>query len=105
MASLAFLSSRKCLCVSALLIIGVFTAGCGGGSASNPQGIIISVNPQSASVQIAGTQTFTAAVSNTSNKAVTWKVNGVVGGGATHVNISSTGIRSARAAVPSPAPL
>src|ERR1700730_7771847 len=101
MASLAFLSSRKCLCVSALLIIGVFSAGCGGGSSSTPQGIIISVNPQSASVQVAGTQTFTAAVSKTCNKAVTWKVNGVVGGDATHGNISSTGTYTAPAAVPS----
>src|SRR3984893_2069175 len=100
MASLAFLSSRKCLCVSALLIIGVFTAGCGGGSSSTPQGIIISVNPQSASVQIAGTQTFTAAVSNTSNKAVTWKVNGVIGAEATNCHISRTGTYTAPAAVP-----
>ena len=101
MASLAFLRSRNCLYVSALLIIGTFTAGCGGGSSSTPQGIIISVNPQSASVQVAGTQTFTAAVSNTSNKAVTWKVNGVIGGDATHGNISSTGTYTAPAAVPS----
>src|ERR1700732_1255245 len=103
MASLAFLRSRNCLYVSALLIIGTFTTGWGGGNSSTPQGIIISVNPQAASVQDAGTQTFTAAVSNTSNKAVTWKVNGVVGGDATHGNISSTGTYTAPAAVPSPA--
>src|ERR1700730_6518748 len=102
MALLAFLRSRNCLYVSSLLIIGVLTAGCGGGGTSTPQGIIISVNPQSASVQVAGTQTFSAAVSNTSNSAVTWKVNGVEGGDDIHGRIDSTGMYKAPAAVPSP---
>src|ERR1700681_2497572 len=98
MASFDFLRSRKCMYVSSLLTMAVFTAGCSSGS-STPQSISISVIPAAASVQVAGTQTFTAAVANTSNKAVTWKVNGVVGGDATHGNISSTGTYSAPAAV------
>jgi hypothetical protein len=102
MALLAFLRSRCCLYVSSLLIIGVLIAGCGGGGTSTPQGIMISVNPQSASVQVAGTQTFSAAVSNTSNTGVTWKVNGVAGGDDIHGRIDSTGIYKAPAAVPSP---
>ena len=102
MALLAFLRSRNCLYVSTLLIIGVLIAGCGGGKTSTPQGIMISVNPQSASVQVAGTQTFSAAVSNTSNTVVTWKVNGVEGGDDIHGRIDSTGIYKAPAAVPSP---
>ena len=102
MALLAFLRSRNCLSVSTLLTIGVLIAGCGGGGTSTPQGIMISVNPQSASVQVAGTQTFSAAVSNTSNTVVTWKVNGVEGGDDIHGRIDSTGIYKAPAAVPSP---
>src|SRR6202040_1081297 len=102
MALLAFLRSRNCLYVSSLLIIGVSIAGCGGGATSTPQGIMISVNPQSASVQVAGTQTFSAAVSNTSNTAVTWKVNGVAGGDDIHGRIDSAGIYKAPAAVPAP---
>ena len=102
MALLAFLRSRNCLYVSSLLIMGVLIAGCGGGGTSTPQGIMISVNPQSASVQVAGTQTFSAAVSNTSNSAVTWKVNGVEGGDDIHGRIDSTGMYKAPAAVPSP---
>jgi hypothetical protein len=102
MGLLGFVESRKCLFVSSLLIIVGLSFGCGGGS-STPQSITISVTPASASVQVAGTQTFTAAVANTSNTAVTWQVNGVAGGDTTHGNISSTGTYKAPAAVPNPA--
>ncbi|HTG29401.1 MAG TPA: pyrrolo-quinoline quinone [Methylomirabilota bacterium] len=81
------------------------SVGCGGGggSASSPQGIIISVTPAAASVKVAGTQTFTAAVTNASNTAVTWQVNGVAGGDAIHGSINSTGTYTAPAALPCPA--
>ena len=102
MASRAFLQSRNCLFVSCLVIIGGLAAGCGGGSSgSTAQGIMVSVTPASASVPVAGTQIFTAAVANTSNTAVTWQVNGVAGGDATHGTINSTGTYIAPAAVPS----
>jgi hypothetical protein len=106
MVSFAFLRSRNCLFVSSLLTIVVLSAGCGGGSSSSPsnaQGVVVSVSPQAAMVQVAGTKTFTAAVTNTSNTAVTWQVNGVVGGDAPHGSITPTGTYTAPAAVPSPA--
>jgi hypothetical protein len=106
MVSFAFLRSRNCLFVSSLLTIVVLIAGCGGGSSSSPstaQGVVVSVTPAAASVQVAGTKTFTAAVTNTSNTAVTWQVNGVVGGDATHGSINSTGTYTAPAALPCPA--
>src|ERR1700693_1224770 len=55
-------------------------------SAENPvaQEITISVTPVSASVQVGGTIKFNSIVKNTSNTAVTWWVNGVLGGDATH---------------------
>jgi hypothetical protein len=105
MASVFFLRSRNCLFVCPLLTIVVLSVGCGGGggSASSPQGIIISVTPAAASVQVAGTQTFTAAVTNASNTAVTWQVNDVAGGDAIHGSINSTGTYTAPAALPCPA--
>jgi hypothetical protein len=48
-------------------------------------------------------QTFTAAVTNTSNTAVTWSVNGVSGGNATVGMISATGVYTVPAVAPSPA--
>jgi len=102
MVSFAFLRSRNCLFVSSLLTIWVLTAGCGGGSSSNPsaaQGVVVSVTPAAASVQVAGTKTFTAAVTNTTNTAVTWQVNGVAGGDATHGSITPTGTYTGRCAI------
>ena len=103
MSAFAFLPSRNSLFVSSLLTIAMFTAGCGGGSSTPPQAITISVMPNAATVQVAGTQTFTAAVANTSNTAVTWQVNGAAGGDAAHGQIDATGTYTAPAAPPCPA--
>jgi len=65
--------------------------------------VSVSVSPSTASVATAATQQFTATVSNTSNTAVTWQVNTVVGGNATVGTISTAGLYTAPAAVPSPA--
>src|ERR1700719_907019 len=105
MALVFFSRSRNCLFVSSLLTIVVLSVGCGGGggSASSPQSIAISVTPAAASVQVSGIQTFTAAVTNTSNTAVTWQVNGVAGGDAIHGSINPAGTYTAPAALPCPA--
>jgi serine protease len=66
--------------------------------------VAVSLTPSSATVLVAtGTQGFTAAVSNSSNSAVTWAVNGIAGGNATLGTISSAGIYTAPASIPSPA--
>src|SRR5256885_6506956 len=95
-------------------------AGCGGGGSGDngatappppspppppppPASIDVSVTPAAASVQTGGTQTFTAAVTNTTNKAVTWRVNGITGGNTSVGTISTTGVYTAPATVPSPA--
>src|ERR1700719_1990103 len=107
MALVFFSRSRNCLFVSSLLTIVVLSVGCGGGggggSASSPQSIPISFTPAAASVQVSGIQTFTAAVTNTSNTAVTWQVNGVAGGDAIHGSINPAGTYTAPAALPCPA--
>src|SRR5205823_3005235 len=48
-------------------------------------------------------QTFTATVTNTTNQAVTWQVNGITGGNTSVGTISTTGVYTAPATVPSPA--
>src|SRR5204863_7927744 len=63
----------------------------------------VSVAPAAASVQTNGRQTFTATVTNTTNKAVTWQVNGITGGNTSVGTISTTGVYTAPATVPSPA--
>src|SRR2546430_12626961 len=94
-------------------------AGCGGGGSGDngatapqppsppppppPAPIDVSVTPAAASVQTGGTQTFTATVTNTTNKAVTWQVNGITGGNTSVGTISTTGVYTAPATVPSPA--
>ena len=65
--------------------------------------IAVSVAPATASVQTGATQTFTATVTNTTNTAVTWQVNGVPGGNSTVGTISASGLYTAPSTVPSPA--
>src|SRR5256885_1154199 len=65
--------------------------------------IDVSVTPAAASVQTGGTQPFTATVTNTANRAVIWQVNGVAGGNTSVGTISTTGVYTAPATVPSPA--
>ena len=67
------------------------------------QNVSISVTPNQASVKAAGTLQFTAAVSNTSDKTVTWHVNGVPGGDPVHGIIDATGKYKAPPTPPSPA--
>jgi len=62
----------------------------------------VSISPTGATLQVGHSQQFTATVSNTSNTAVTWLVNGTVGGDSTLGTISSTGLYTAPSSVPSP---
>ncbi len=82
-----------------------------GGAASNTMNVTVTaapavkvtVSPTSATVRRNATRQFLATVTNTTNKAVTWKVNGVVGGNGTVGTISASGLYRAPAAIPSPA--
>ncbi len=75
-----------------------------GTNACLPVTVSVVVSPASASVN-AGSDTtaFSATVLNTSNTALTWKVNNVTGGNADVGTISATGVYTAPASVPSPA--
>ena len=62
--------------------------------------VTLAVSPVSASVPLAGAQTFAASVSGSSNTGVTWSVNGLAGGAATIGTISSSGVYTAPATMP-----
>jgi hypothetical protein len=55
--------------------------------------VAVSVTPSSASLQVGmATQTFTAIVTDTTNTAVSWQVNNVLGGNSTVGTISASGV-------------
>jgi hypothetical protein len=62
----------------------------------------VSISPSSPSVNVSATQQFTATVTDSSNTAVTWQVNGVTGGNSTAGTISASGLYTAPSALPSP---
>src|SRR5882762_324332 len=71
--------------------------GCGGaiGPASPPpppSGVSVAVSPPSASVLLGEPQVFTATVSNSTNTAVNWNVNGISGGNPAVGTISTSGV-------------
>jgi hypothetical protein len=65
------------------------------------QTVTVSVSPTSASLTTGKTQQFSASVSGTTNTSVTWEVNGVQGGNTTVGTISTSGLYTAPANVPS----
>jgi hypothetical protein len=67
-----------------------------------PSTVSVTVSPTSARVRINRSTTFTATVSGSTNKSVTWQVNGVTGGNSTVGRITSAGVYTAPSAVPSP---
>ena len=97
----------RCWGVTLLLATGVSFEGCGGGGAATgppppppPPSIVVKVTPQSGSVLLGNTQTFSAQVTNTTNTAVAWSVNGVVGGNSMVGTISATGVYTAPGDLP-----
>ena len=75
--------------------------GCGGGGSSTS--VVVGISPSSASVAVGANQQFTNTVKNSTNTAVIWQVAGVSGGNSTVGTISTAGLYSAPASVPSPA--
>jgi len=91
------------LVVLALLLV---HTGCGNTSNKSsqppPPEITVSVTPTAANLRAGATQPFTATVAGTTNKSVTWSVNGIVTGSAATGTISSNGVYTAPATVPNP---
>jgi hypothetical protein len=70
--------------------------------------IVVTLSPTSKSLALGGTQVFTATISNATNTALNWYVNGVQNGNATQGKLTGTGLTrtytAPTAAVPSPNP-
>jgi len=85
-----------------LILLTTLWISCGGGtsgsgtSGGGPPQVAVTISPTSASLPnyINGSSTaqkFTATVSNATNQAVTWEVNGIKGGNSTYGTIDSSG--------------
>jgi hypothetical protein len=90
------------ICV--LVVAGVSLLGCSGSSnGTTSNALTIGMAPASVNVPVGLTAQFTATVTGSTNKGVTWQVNGTTGGNSTLGTISTTGLYTAPATVPSPA--
>jgi len=97
------------------LVLIVLTAtacavGCGGGAGSvtvpppppPPPAINVTLTPPSGSILLGNSQTWIATVTNTTDTAVNWSVNGVAGGTASSGTITTGGVYTAPGDLPSP---
>ena len=89
-----------------LLAAEFWVVGCGSASAPPPPpppplSIVVSVTPANGSVLLGGQATFNATVTNTTDTAVSWSVSGVPGGSAALGTITSAGVYTAPADLPS----
>ena len=71
------------------------------GQALQTAATTVTVSPIAASIQVGATQQFTATVTNGTSQSVTWSVNGVAGGNSTVGLVTSGGLYTAPAAIPS----
>lgn len=62
--------------------------------------VTVTVTPQNSTLVLGGTRQFSAAVANTANQSVTWKVNGTPGGDPGNGLISPSGLYTAPLALP-----
>jgi hypothetical protein len=87
---------RRTACVLGIsLSLLMVMVGCGGGSSkTTPPAVAVSITtPTSAqTVPVNGTLAITAAVTNTTNTAVTWTVNGVTNGNSAYGTIAGSGL-------------
>lgn len=90
---------------AALICLGCagFVAGCSGGGGTTPPPTNPAVTISGANqARLGSTVQLSATVTNTTNTAVTWQVNGVAGGSSATGTISAAGLYTPPAAIPSP---
>jgi len=92
------------LSIVAFLVVAMVACGSGSsGLISNPVMVTVTPNTNPLNAQAGQTIQFTANVTNTTNTAVTWQVNQVTGGDATHGMITTGGLYTAPSTIPNPA--
>jgi hypothetical protein len=86
-----------------LILAGVVAlAGCGNGNGSGIPAGTVTISQTAATVGVNQTVQFSATVAGMPNTGVDWEVNGTPGGDAAHGLISTNGLFTAPASVPSP---
>src|SRR6185369_12042029 len=105
---LAWPQAHLCVC----LLVAAAIAGCTGATQSSSpssastspsaSGVTAKVSPSSATVRAGATLSFSAVITGSSNTAVTWQVNGVVGGSTATGTINASGLYTAPNIVPNP---
>jgi len=102
--------SRGLLAKIALFSVGAWTLGCAEGGAGpvappppSPPSIQVVITPNTGSVLLGEALSFSASVSNGSDKSVNWSVNGIPGGSSQIGTITAGGVYSAPADLPVPA--
>lgn len=83
-------------------LVSLVACGGGGGNNNNNQPSI-TISPATANIQEGASLAFTASVFNSSSTAVSWQVNGIMGGNSTVGTIDTNGNYTAPAIVPTPA--
>ena len=98
------MNRARCPTRAALVILQAYLSFACGGGGQPPQtpAIFVSVSPRSATAIAQSTIQFTATVAGTGNSAVTWSVNGLVGGSSSIGMIDASGLYTAPAIPPSP---
>jgi hypothetical protein len=91
---------RRSPCFLLCAVVLPFLAACSGLPTTTTQQVTVVVTPATPSVNVFGMQPFGVTVTGTSNKAVTWQVNGVTGGSRSTGFISSAGVFVAPGGVP-----
>lgn len=85
-----------------LLFLAFLLCGCGYAGTPPQNNVTVTVQPLTANVVLGQSQQFQATVSGTSNDAVSWTVNGTVGGNSASGTVSPAGLYTAPATMPSP---
>src|SRR5215472_4261492 len=96
--------SARIVSTLSLLFALSLLSGCAGlgGNSSNTPSSAVEVSPANANVRAGDTLQFSAKVSGVMDQSVAWSVNGTVGGSVTVGKISTTGLYTAPAALPTP---
>lgn len=98
--SAATLASLLVVMASAMFLTSCTTGGGTGNDIALPT---VTLSPLTASAQVGAQVQFTATIVSLTSTTVTWSVNGILGGNSAVGTVSSTGLYTAPAAVPSPA--
>lgn len=86
--------------LTALMLLCALVSCGSGGSSRSSSSLTISVQPSSSKILLGSSQTFYAAVTGTDNTTVDWSVNGIAGGSQSVGTISTSGVYTAPAILP-----